>query len=69
MRFYIYIIKYSGFVYNALVSVYSVCYLFLSMYQRTPLHIVAAEGYGHTVEHLFRRGADINIKDNDGVSV
>ena len=45
------------------------CYLFLSMYQRTPLHTAAGAGYRYTVEYLVKKGADITIKDNKGVSV
>ena len=39
------------------------------MYQRTPLHTAAGIGYKYTVEYLVMKGADINIKDNKGVSV
>ena len=42
--------------------------MFLSVYQRTPLHIAVREGQEHTVDCLVMEGADINIKDNDGVS-
>ena len=40
-----------------------------SLCQRTPLHIAAGEGYGYTVENLLRKGADIHIKDKQGVNV
>ena len=44
-------------------------YSFLSMYQRTPLHTAAGIGYWYTVEQLVKKGADISVKDNKGVSV
>jgi len=37
------------------------------LYQRTPLHIAAREGYDSTVEYLAEKKAVINITDNDGV--
>jgi len=40
-----------------------------SLYQQTPLHIVAKEGYEHTVRYLCESGADITLKDKDGVSI
>ena len=43
--------------------------MFVSFYQRTPLHIAAIEGYSHTVESFVKKGANINIKDKKGVSV
>ena len=33
------------------------------------MHIAANEGRGYTVERLVNKGADINIKDKEGVSV
>ena len=36
-------------------------------YQRTPLHLAAREGCDYTVTCLVQKGADINIKDKDGV--
>ena len=38
------------------------------LHQRTPLHIAAREGYDKTVEFLIEEGAQIDIKDNEGVS-
>ena len=35
----------------------------------TPLHIAAGEGYRYTVENLLHNGADIHIKDKQGVNV
>ena len=37
---------------------------FVSPHQRTPLHLAAGEGTTHI---LIEKGADINIKDSDGV--
>ena len=42
--------------------------LFSSPCQRTALHIAAGKGYEYTLLCLVKQGADINIKDNDGVS-
>ena len=39
-----------------------------SIYQRTPLHIAAREGYFNTAKSLSDKGADITIEDVDGVS-
>ena len=39
-----------------------------SPHQSTPLHWAAEEGHGGAVELLLQAGADINIKDNIGVS-
>ena len=43
--------------------------LFVSFCQQTPLHIAASKNYERTVECLVDKGADINIKDNTGVSI
>lgn len=40
----------------------------LSPYQYTPLHEAAASGHIDTVQYLVYKGAEINIKSNDGVS-
>ena len=41
--------------------------MFLSS-QRAPLHAAASEGHEYTVKSLVDKGANINIKDKDGVS-
>ena len=38
-----------------------------SPHQETPLHWAAIEGKEGTVQLLIEKGADINVKDNDGV--
>ena len=40
----------------------------LSPNQDTPLHLAVLNGHTDTVQYLTEKGADINIKDNDGVS-
>ena len=40
---------------------------FFSPRQKTPLHLAVEEGKEGTVQLLIEKGADINIKDNDGV--
>lgn len=42
--------------------------LFYYYYQQTPLHIAAKEGHDHTVKYLVDKGADIHIKDINGVN-
>ena len=39
----------------------------LSLYQRTPLHIVAREGHEHTLKYIVDNGALIDVQDYDGV--
>ena len=39
------------------------------LYQQTPLHTAAAKGHDYTVMCLIKNGADIDIKDKNGVSV
>ena len=39
-----------------------------SPHQWTPLHRAAGGGHGGAVDYLIQAGADVNIKDNDGVS-
>ena len=43
-------------------------YCFISLNQRTPLHIAVREGQEYTVKSLVENGADVNSKDKDGVS-
>ena len=45
------------------------CNYCVSLYQHTPLHIAAGNGYKRTTERLIEKGADFNIQDNDGVSI
>ena len=42
---------------------------FFAPHQRTPLHFGAMEDKEGTVQLLIEKGADINVKDNDGVRV
>ena len=37
--------------------------------QQTPLHVAASQGHCYIVEYFVQQGADVCIKDNDGVSV
>ena len=39
------------------------------LYQQTPLHTAVAKGHDYTVICLIKNGADISIKDKNGVSV
>ena len=42
---------------------------FLSLHQRTPLHIATEHHREAVIEkYLVDHGADVNTKDNDGVS-
>ena len=47
------------------------CFLlyFVSVYQMTYLHVAVEGGHMNTVKHLVDKGADINTKDDHGVSV
>ena len=38
-------------------------------YHQTALHIAAKEGQEVTVKHLVNKGADITIKDDNGVGI
>ena len=40
----------------------------VSSHQKTPLYKAAGGGHADTVEYLIQAGADINIKNEDGVS-
>lgn len=42
--------------------------LIASSHQSTPLHLAAGGGHVHTVQWLVMAGADLNIKEDDGVS-
>ena len=43
-------------------------YFAYSSHQYTPLHNAAHKGHMHIVRYLVEQGADINIKDKNGVS-
>ena len=43
-------------------------HLFISLHQRTPLQWAVIEGHMDIVKSLVVKGADINIKDKNGVS-
>ena len=48
-------------------SVFTI-YLQFVPHQQTPLHLAAKRGrFENTLKYLIARGADINIKDIDGV--
>ena len=47
---------------------FAIFYLF-SLYQQTPLHLAAREGYVHAVRYLVQKHDDMHIKDCDGVSM
>ena len=48
-------------------TVFNIFFIY-SLHQRTPLFWAADEGHVDVVRYLVEQGADINIKDNDGVS-
>ena len=54
------------YIYTNLIGIRS-SNLVSSPHQRTPLHSDAGEGKEGTVQLLIEKGADMNIKDNDGV--
>jgi len=41
--------------------------VFLFLHQKTPLHLAARWGRGDLVGYLADKGADVNIKDENGV--
>ena len=46
---------------------FKICSL-LSPHQDTPLHMAAKGGHTDSVQYLIDKGAEINVKKNDGVS-
>ena len=42
---------------------------FYSLYQQTPIHAAAKNHHDYTVQLLIEKEADVNIKDNNGVSM
>ena len=44
-------------------------FFFISFRQWTPLHVAVEEGYADIVKNLVDKEADINIRENGGVSV
>ena len=51
------------------IESYFVSTVSLSLHQSTPLHVAARRGHANIVKCLIDEGADINIKDDDGVSI
>ena len=41
---------------------------FLSPHQNTPLHFAAYRGHTETVQYLIGNGAEVNIRNDSGVS-
>jgi len=41
--------------------------MYLSFHQWTPLHVAAERGCMNVLEYLVNEGADIHIKDRNGV--
>jgi len=42
--------------------------IIVSFHQKTPLHMAVESGNDATVKFCVDKGADVNIKDNEGVS-
>ena len=53
---------------NIAICILQITVFFMSAHQRTPMHIAAQGGQANTVKLLINKGADIDIKDNTGVS-
>ena len=58
---------YLTYVHNRNILVLKLFCLSVSLHQKVPLHMAAEEGHKDIVECLVDKGADINIKNNDGV--
>ena len=56
----------SNYTYKYTYSIAN-AYLFLTLHQQTPMHTAAKNGDEFILKGLVKLGADINIKDNDGV--
>ena len=39
------------------------------LYQRTPLHVAASKAHDYTVKGLVKKGANVNIRDTNGVGL
>ena len=59
---------FSAICYTKFVNHININFSSYFIIQRTPLHIAVEEGQGCTVKFLIDSGADVIIKDNDGVS-
>ena len=58
-----------NFIFSVSQSFFSLGLWFLSIHQMTPLHVAAKSDRYKTVEYLVDEGANINTKDNNGVSI
>ena len=55
---------------NGVKSIYCESFNFLFLDQRTPLHLAAEKGrFENILGYLLGKGAGINIKDNEGVTI
>ena len=56
------------FCYQSINESYIVVQTDFALLQRAPLHIAAEKGHDHSVLHLADNGADVNIRNANGVS-
>lgn len=54
---------------NLFTSFATCIFEFVSRHQWTPLHVAADNGHKNILEYLVKKPVDINIKDDDGVSI